>query len=79
MLGGVAHNGNEDQADEVLAYSTGRDDGVNAVDEILGAHGNHDRHGNENRRRGPGTHGRVLLVLFLRFLSSSGLGLRSVG
>ncbi len=55
VLGGVADDGDEDEADEVLAKVAGGDDGVDAVDQVVGAHrdehchDDEDEHGRDDR------------------------------
>lgn len=67
VLGRVADDGQQDEADEGLGDVRGFDDGVDAVDEVLCAHGDEDRdHGEGYARR----HGREeVLALGLAFLA----------
>ena len=54
VLGGVADDGDEDEADEGLADVGRLNDRVDAVDEVLGADGHGDRDDDQNDAGGPG-------------------------
>ena len=64
----VADDGKEDEADEGLGDAEVGDDGVDGVDEELGADGDHDGDDDEDGAGGPGGEELGLgFVAFLRF------------
>ena len=77
VLGGVADDGEQDQADERLGDVGRLDERVDAVDEELGADGHGDGHDDEHGGRGPGAH--LGLVFILRFGLGFGFGVEEVG
>lgn len=55
MLSGVAHDGDEDEPDKVLADVSRFDDVIDTPDEVVGAQGDDDSRGDEDDGGGHGT------------------------
>ena len=81
VLGRVADHRDQDQADKGLADVRRLDQGVDAVDQELGAHRHDNRHEDEREAGGPRTEHLpvVLLFLLLRGLFDASFGFVRVG
>lgn len=77
VLGSVSNNGDEDEADEGSADVGTLNNGVNAIDEVIGAEGDEDSNDNEgdhswDRREGVAFLGSILLLGLLALRLSIG-------
>lgn len=78
VLGGVADDGEEDQADEGLADARGLDDGVDRVDEVFGADGDEDGDDDEADAGGDGAED-LRFFGFAAFVAFLGFGVEELG
>lgn len=78
VLCSVAHNRDEDQADEGFADVGALDDVVDASNQVIGADGNKNGHDDENNAGSDGTHAGLVVTVFGVFFGGLPLGVEEV-